>query len=141
MPWTSVKRQVLTDFIVEFAESAVIGMLVLLAIVAPSWKVYTDGASNRKGAGVGVVLITPEKLIMEKSLRLGFSTTNNEVEYEALLAGINMVRLLGGETVKLYSDSRLIVGQVNGALKLEMKGCRGTLLKCRVPELISWVLF
>jgi len=78
MPWTTVKRQVLADFIVEFAESAVIGMLVLLAIVAPSWKVYTDGASNRKGARVGVVLITPEKLIMEKSLRLGFSTTNNE---------------------------------------------------------------
>ena len=41
--------------------------------------------------GVGVVLITPEKLIIEKSLQLGFSATNDEAEYEALLAGINMV--------------------------------------------------
>ena len=32
------------------------------------------------------MLINPEKLIMEKSLRLGFSATNNEAKYEALLA-------------------------------------------------------
>ena len=97
MPRTAIKGQVLADFIAEFAEgvpeeeSAVIGALVSSVTIAPSWRVYTDGASNRKRAGVGVVLITPEKLIMEKSLRLGFSATNNEAEYEALLVGINMV--------------------------------------------------
>ena len=42
------------------------------------------------------MLVTPEKLIMEKSLRLRFSATNNEVGYKALLVGITMVRLLGG---------------------------------------------
>ena len=41
--------------------------------------------------GVGVVLNTLEKLIIKKSLGLGFSATNDEAEYEALLAGINMV--------------------------------------------------
>ena len=60
------------------------------------------------------MLVTLEKLIMEKSLRLEFSATNNEVEYEALLERIAMIRLLGGEMVELYSNSRLIVGQVNG---------------------------
>ena len=44
-----------------------------------------DGAANQKGSGMGLVLISPEKLIVEKSLRLGFSATNNEAEYEALL--------------------------------------------------------
>ena len=63
------------------------------------------------------MLVTLEKLVMEKSLRLGFPTTNNEAEYEALLVGIAMVRLLGREMVELYSDSRLIVGQVNGDFK------------------------
>ena len=62
-------------------------------------------------------MVTLEKLVMEKSLRLGFSNTNNEAEYEALLVGIAMVRLLGREMVELYSDSRLIVGQVNGDFK------------------------
>ena len=89
-------------------------VLVLSAMVSPSWKFYMNGASNGKWAGVGIVLVTLEKLVMEKSLRLGFSATNNEAEYEALLVGIAMVKLLGREMVELYSDSRLIVGQVNG---------------------------
>ncbi|XP_075640659.1 uncharacterized protein LOC142612452 [Castanea sativa] len=91
-------------------------MLVVMSIGPGSvlfWEVYTDGASNRKGAGIGIVLITPEKLVMENSLRLGFVTTNNEAEYEALLTGAQMVRHLGGEIVELYCDSRLVVGQVN----------------------------
>ena len=57
----------------------------------PTWEVYVDGASNQKGSGVGLVLMSPEKVVIEKSLRLDFSTTNNEAEYEALLEGIAMV--------------------------------------------------
>ena len=123
MPRTAIKGQVLADFIAEFVEgvpeeeNTVMGILVSSATVAPSWKVYTDEASNQRGVGVGIVLVTPEKLIMEKSLRLGFSATNNEAEYETLLAGIAMVRLLGGKMVELYSDSRLILGQVNDDFK------------------------
>ena len=54
---------------------------------------------------------------MEKSLRLGFLATKNEVEYKALLAGMAMVSRLGGDVVELYSNSRLVVGQVNGEFK------------------------
>ena len=46
----------------------------------PFWKVYIDGAANQKVSRVGLVLISPEKLTIEKSLRLGFSATNNEAE-------------------------------------------------------------
>ena len=74
------------------------------------WKVYVDGASNQKGSGVGLVLISPEKLIIEKSLRLGFSTTNNEVEYKALLEGMFMVQRMGGKSATMFSDSMLVVG-------------------------------
>ena len=63
---------------------------------------------------IGIVLVTPEKLIMEKSLRLGFLATNNEVEYKTLLARVVLVSQLGGEMVELYLDSRLVMGQVNG---------------------------
>ena len=52
---------------------------------------YVDGAANQRGSRVGLVLISPEKTIIEKSLRLGFSATNNEAEYEALLQGMAMV--------------------------------------------------
>ena len=76
-----------------------------------------DGVANQQGAGVGLVLISPEKIIIEKSLRLGFSATNNELEYEALLMGMAMVQKMGGKAVEMFSDSRLIVGQVKGELE------------------------
>ena len=52
---------------------------------------YVDGAANQRGSRVGLVLITPEGATIKKSLRLGFSATNNEVEYEALMQGMAMV--------------------------------------------------
>ena len=56
-----------------------------------SWNVYVDGAVNNRGSGVGLVLISPERITIEKSLRLGFSVSNNEAEYEALLTRMIMV--------------------------------------------------
>ena len=61
----------------------------------PFWKVYIDGAINQRGSGVGLVLISHENLIIEKSLRLGFSTMNNEAEYDFLLEGVCMVQRMG----------------------------------------------
>ena len=64
-----------------------------------------------------LVLISLEKITIEKSLRLGFSATNNEAEYEALLQGMAMVQKMGGMAMKVFSDSRLVVGQVKGELE------------------------
>ena len=66
---------------------------------------------------MGLVLISPEKIIILKSLRLGFSATNNEVEYETLLMGMTMVQKMGGKAVEILADLRLIVGQVKGELE------------------------
>ena len=52
---------------------------------------YVNGAANQRGSGVGLVVISPVKIIIEKSLRLGFSAMNNEAEYKALLVGMAMV--------------------------------------------------
>ena len=61
-----------------------------------------DGAANQRGCGMGLVLISPEKLIVEKLLRLGFSATNNEAEYEALLEGMSMVQRIGGKLAIMF---------------------------------------
>ena len=63
---------------------------------------------------MGIVLISLERITMEKSLRLRFPTTNNEAEYEALLVGMAMVSKLGGMVIKVFSDSRVVVRKVNG---------------------------
>ena len=83
----------------------------------PCWKVYVDGVANQRGSRVGLVLVSFEKTIIEKSLRLGFLTTNNKAEYEALLQGLAMVKKMGGKTVEMFSDLRLVVGQVKGELE------------------------
>ena len=78
------------------------------------WELYVDEAANQRGSGVGLVLVSPEKITIEKYLRLSFSTTNNEVEYKALLMGMMMVQKIGGKAVKVFSYSKLVVGQVRG---------------------------
>ena len=91
------------------------------------WKVYVDGVANQRGSEVGLVLVSPKKLTIEKSLRLSFSTTNNEVEYKTLLEGMSMVQKMGGKAVKMFLDSRLVIGQVNGELEARDERLQGYL--------------
>ena len=101
-----------------------------IAVQEPlQWKVYVDGAANQKGSGVGLVLISPEKLILEKSLRLGFLATNNEAEYETLREGMSMVHKMGEKSVTIFSDSRLVVGQVRNELEAKDERMRGYLTR------------
>ena len=66
---------------------------------------------------MGLILVSPEKITIERSLRLGFSTTNNEAEYEVLLTGMVMVQKMGGKMMEVFSDSKLVVDQVRGELE------------------------
>ena len=132
MPRTSVKGQVLVDLVAEFSEplleeeagAQVMGEKSVGAISLQGpifWKVYVDGAVNQRGSGMGLVLISLKRITIKKSLRLDFSAMNNEAEYEALLKGMSMVQKLGRKTINMFSDSRLIVGQVNGKLEARDK--------------------
>ena len=128
MPRTSIKGQVLTNLVAEFAKTPFeekgekqnmdgksVGMVSLQEPLP--WKVHVDGAANQRGSRVGIVIISPEKIIIEKFLKLGFSATNNEAKYETLLVGMTMVQRMGGKAVKMFSDSRLIVDEVGGELE------------------------
>ena len=84
---------------------------------------------------MGLVLISPEKLIIEKLLRLGFSTTNNEAKYEALLERMSMVQRMGGKSAKMFSDSRLVIGQVKGELEAKDERMQGYLAQIRHLQL------
>ena len=58
---------------------------------------------------------------------MGFSATNNEAEYEALLVGMTIVQKMGGQIVEVFSDSRLVVGQVKGELEAKNMRMQGYL--------------
>ena len=146
IPRTSVKGQILVDLAAEFVEGPTENELkehhmseksvcLVMAQEPLQWEVYVDGAANQKGSCVGLVLISPEKLIVEKSLRLGFSATNNEAEYEALLEGMSMVQRIGGNLATMFSDSRLVVGQVKGKLEAKDERMQGYLTQIKHLQL------
>ena len=119
----------LADLVAEFAECPEEmeggsekldeGLIGVVSIQCPlPWELYVDGAANQRGSGVGLVMVSPERITIEKSLRLNFSATNNEADYEALLIGMMMVQKIGGKAVKVFSDSKLVVGQVRGDLEV-----------------------
>ena len=102
MPRTSIKGQVLIDLVAEFTESQVEeedeeyssrgNQVQAISQQGPSpWKLYVDGVENQRGSGVGLVIVSPDRITIEKSLRLCFLATNNEAKYEALRIRIAMV--------------------------------------------------
>ena len=76
-----------------------------------------DGASSAMGAGAGIVIVTPEGIWLEHSFILGFRASNNEAEYETLVARMKTVLGMGARNVKAYSNSRLVVNQVQGSFE------------------------
>ena len=146
MPRTSIKEQVLADLVAEFTELEIENLLSngnmdekLVGTVSqyglPTWEVYVDGASNQKGSGVGLVLMSPKKVVIEKFLRLDFLATNNEAEYETLLKGMTMVQRMGGKSIKLFSDSRLVVSQVKGDFEAKYERMQGYLNQVKCMQL------
>ncbi|XP_057992397.1 uncharacterized protein LOC131173843 [Hevea brasiliensis] len=88
------------------------------------WKMYFDGAMNKSGAGIGVVLEAPngEQLLMSK--RLCFPTTNNIAEYEACICGLEALIAIGAKKVEVFGDSMLVVSHVKGEWKLKEEKLR-----------------
>ena len=102
----------LADFFAEFSPRGERELVCYME--SHPWRVFVDGASSTMGAGAGIVIITPEGIWLEHSFRLGFRASNNEAEYEALLVGLKMVLGIGARDVEAYSNSRLVVNQVQG---------------------------
>ena len=78
------------------------------------WKLYVDGSATNNASGAGIILVTPTGHNFHSALRFKFEATNNESEYEALLAGLRMAIELKGKEIRCYSDSQLVINQILG---------------------------
>ena len=85
-----------------------------LGLITGRWKLFFNGASNSKGLGARVVLVSPEGLVLEQAVRLKFSASNNEAEYETLLIGLKTTRKLGASHLQVFCDSQLVANQALG---------------------------
>ena len=99
----AIKGQVVADFIVEFTLRD--GQV---AEEKGQWNIYTDESSNRRAGGVGVVIQTPEGDKIQCMIQLDFPTTNNEAEYEALVAGLDLAKAAGAENIVVHGDSQVV---------------------------------
>ena len=73
---------------------------------------HIDGSTNSKGTGVGIVLQNIHGDKIEQAIKCGFKATNNEIEYEALIAGLKLALSLGITSLIVCSDSQLVSKQV-----------------------------
>ncbi|GJT05512.1 reverse transcriptase domain-containing protein [Tanacetum coccineum] len=78
------------------------------------WTLFTDGSSCVDGCGAGVILTDPEGVEFTYALRFQFETTNNEAEYEALIAGLRIAEKMGVKNLEVNVESKLVANQVNG---------------------------
>ncbi|XP_013613701.1 PREDICTED: uncharacterized protein LOC106319846 [Brassica oleracea var. oleracea] len=69
------------------------------------WILHTDGSSNSRGAGVRIVLTSPIGNTASRAVRCNYKATNNESEYEALIAGLTLAHLMGAENIQVFGDS------------------------------------
>ena len=99
------------------------------------WKLSVDGASNAQGSGAGLILTSLEGIDIEYALRFGFRTSNNEAEYEAVIAGLNFAHSLEVDQLEVCSDSQLVVRQIEDTY--EAKSGRMILYLRKVRDLLK----
>ncbi|XP_047171035.1 uncharacterized protein LOC124839305 [Vigna umbellata] len=103
-PRGSVRGQHLADFAVELPWEAKCPW---------AWTLYVDGSSERSGGVAGIVLEGPDDFVVEQTIVFRLKISNNQAEYEAVIAGLELAKDLGAVSVKCRTDSQLVVGQLN----------------------------
>ena len=98
------------------------------------WSIHTDGSSNQRAGGAGVVIQTPEGDKIKCMIRLDFPTTNNKAEYEALVVGLDLTKAAGAENIIMHYDSQVITSQINGDYE-----CRNERMKKYLEEVKSQI--
>ena len=135
-PRLSKKGQVLVDFLTKLPQPN----------TRPNsegwWTLCVDRASRQSGVGIGLQLTSLVGERIEQAVRLGVDASNNESEYEALIAGVDLALAVGVDSILIHSDSQLVVGQVNA--EFESREPRmikyASLAKLKLSTLSTWKL-
>jgi hypothetical protein len=102
----AIKGQVLADLVTQHCGPEV-------AVIEPiSWTMYFDGSSCGIGARIGIVLISPQGTSYEFSISIEKTSTNNQVEYQAVLKWIKLLRQVNAQVIEIFGDSQLVINQL-----------------------------
>ncbi|XP_071920730.1 uncharacterized protein [Coffea arabica] len=119
---TAIKAQALADFLAKLTFDEVKEPIPVTTPVTAEvaiaglqrWILHVNGSSNSEGSGTGLLLEDPQGDVCSYALRFDFAASNNEAEYEAVIAGLQLARKLGAAHILVYSDSQLVVCQILG---------------------------
>jgi len=109
-PRGPIKAQSLADFATELQD---------VNIQNVWWTLHVDGSSNIRGGGAGIVLEGPNDIVLEQSLRFKFRVSNNQAEYEAMVAGLALAKEMGVARIVCHTDSKLTVGHLTGEFQVK----------------------
>ncbi|KAK8918661.1 hypothetical protein KSP39_PZI021453 [Platanthera zijinensis] len=109
VPRLSIKAQAMTDFLADYVVEVAEEQLTRPV----PWKVMVDGASGRHSLGVGAILESPQGTRIEQTVVVHFPITNNQAEYEAVIAGLRLARELGVHDVEVLTYSMVVASQIN----------------------------
>nr|GEY58216.1 reverse transcriptase domain-containing protein [Tanacetum cinerariifolium] len=112
-PRTSIKVQILADFLNEMPINGSQGMSVAETQEEP-WTLFTDGSSCVDVSGAGLILTNPDGVEFTYALRFQFAASNNKAEYEALISGLRIATQIGVKNIQANVDSKLVANQVLG---------------------------
>jgi ribonuclease HI len=100
-----------------------------LVFTEPHWTRFFDGSSRKRGAGVGVLLLTPDGEQFKYMVHLYFKATNNMTEYVAFMFGLSTALSLGVQQLLVKGDSQLVIKQVKGEYS------------CNDPKLATYLFY
>ncbi|XP_027915954.1 uncharacterized protein LOC114175382 [Vigna unguiculata] len=84
-----------------------------------TWVLFVDGSSDKRNARAGIVIEGPGGFTVDHFLQFKFKASNNQAEYETLIAGLRLAKDLGARRIKCNTDSRIVVEQVQGEYQLK----------------------
>ena len=115
-PRAAIKAQAMADFVAEFAKPE-IGFDQLDAATVNNedrgWQVLVDRSSEEQGSGAEIVLKGPKGEKISYAVKLEFTATNNQTEYEALIVGLELAKAVKTDRVKIRTDSQLVANHVS----------------------------
>ena len=101
-PRTAIKGQVLAEFIVEWSDAR------KQEVDNEKWVLKTDWSSQAQCGGAGIILNSSEGPAIAQAIKLAFTFSNNEVEYEAVILGLTVAKYLSIADIELWCDSQLV---------------------------------
>jgi ribonuclease HI len=109
-PLKAMRGQTVADFIVDHG----VDTNDTCVVTVSPWKLFFNGSVCSRGCGISCLVVSPRGASQGLSIRVEYRCTNNQIEYDAMIAGLEYLISVGASHVGVFGDLHLLVQQING---------------------------